>query len=57
MMTPEEFKNKMELVNEEYNNDNEEKHVHMDNLMCDLLSSIGYEEGIDIFIDADKWYA
>lgn len=56
-MTPEEFKNKMELINEEYCDDNEAKHVCMDRLMCELLSSIGYEEGIDIFRDTDKWYA
>ena len=56
-MTPEEFKNAIGLINEEYNDDNEAKHVRMDNLMCELLSVIGYEEGIDIFRDADKWYS
>lgn len=57
MMTQEEFKDAMGLINEEYNDNNEDKHVHMDNLMCELLSSMGYEEGIDIFRDADKWYS
>lgn len=49
MLTPEEFKNAMALID----------HVHrmMDELMATMLSSLGYKDGIDIFDRTMKWYA
>lgn len=61
-MTPEEFKERMNEIkpdpsNNFYNYDVETSHSKMDDLMCELLRSLGYGEGIDIFEAAEKWYA
>lgn len=54
-ITPEEFKSEMaRLAN---SNDIEGSHGDMDDLMCNVLRSIGYGDGIDIFERAPKWYA
>ncbi len=37
--------------------DKEDRHRAMDEAICDLLISIGYEEGVHIFQNTDKWYA
>lgn len=55
IMTPEEFKNEMQKLDE--NGDTEVSHSNMDDLMCDLLESLGYKEGIKIFKASEKWYA
>lgn len=52
-MPPEEFKNKIKEI---FDTCKEEGHQYADNLMCDLLISLGYEEGINIFLNSDKWY-
>lgn len=52
-MTPEEFKQAMADA-EQYGV--EEDHLAMDDIMCTLLRSLGYGEGIDIFDNIDKWY-
>lgn len=57
-MTPEEFKMKMAAyakMSEE--GDKEDPHRDADELMCDLLISFGYDEGVKIFLDMPKWYA
>lgn len=36
--------------------DAEATHRGMDHLMCDVLRSMGYDEGIDVFERALKWY-
>lgn len=59
-MTPEEFKQAMAgAYHQHYEIDNYEENVHikMDNIMCDLLRSLGYGEGIDIFENTPKWYS
>lgn len=67
-MTPEEFAAKMRVLVEDgycideddgtsYFDDEEQTHITMDCLMCDLLRSLGYGEGIDIFENTPKWYA
>ena len=53
-MTPEEFAKAMK---ETQCSDTEIAHCLADDLMCDLLKSLGYEEGIAIFLESDKWYA
>lgn len=56
MMTPEEFAKEMERIS-----DNEwrleDRHISMNGLMCRLLESLGYEKGVDIFYNAEKWYS
>lgn len=32
-------------------------HINMDELMCDLLESLGYGEGVEIFKNSPKWYS
>lgn len=54
-MTPKEFAEKMQLIVDEENT--ELGHIEMDNLMCELLKSLGYEEGAEIFDNALKWYS
>lgn len=37
--------------------DEEIAHVHMDGVMCDLLTNLGYEDAVKVFDEAHKWYA
>ena len=57
MLTPEEFKNEMALIDDEYGRDPETAHRMMDELMATMLSSLGYKDGVDIFNGSMKWYA
>lgn len=56
-MTPEQFKEQMYEVKEAYSPDYESIHRGMDELMCELLKSLGYSDGVDVFINTEKWYA
>jgi hypothetical protein len=61
-MTPEEFAAKMreEFPINEHGNaayDKEGAHAQADDIICDLLESLGYAEGVEIFRRAEKWYA
>jgi hypothetical protein len=54
LMTPEEFKQKIiECLNA---HDPAVSHEDIDMLMCNLLRSIGYSDGIDIFLNSTRWY-
>ena len=53
-MTPQEFKEKMKEL-ESY--DTEYRHIKADELMCQLLISLGYEEGIEIYSNFLMWYS
>lgn len=53
--TPKEFAEKMYQLAE--SGDAEADHVKADELMCQLLTSLGYGEGVKIFRDMDKWYS
>lgn len=60
IMTPEEFAEKMAELKHEYydiRDDEEMVHIQMDDLMCDLLRSLGYGDGIDIFNHTPMWYS
>lgn len=59
VMLPSEFANKMRAAihNDERQWDAEDAHRAMDSIMCELLISLGYEEGIEIFCSTPKWYA
>ena len=54
-MTKEEFKEEMLKIAD--NGDPESSHYEADDLMCELLGSLGYEEGVEIFENMGKWYA
>jgi hypothetical protein len=58
--TPEEFAEKMAKLRQKYyveQDDEEQVHCHMDDLLCDALRGLGYGKGIDIFDDTPKWYS
>ena len=56
-MTKDEFLTAMLELYDQYNDDPEAFHSSADDLMCDLLVGLGYEDGIKVFDSADKWYA
>lgn len=37
--------------------DEEDQHKDADKLMCNVLRSLGYGDGVDIFEKMHKWYA
>ena len=54
-MTPEEFKEKMDEIRAiGYE---EDCHIYGDKLMCELLRSLGYGDGVEIFEKMPKWYS
>lgn len=55
--TPEEFRDKMRVIHAQYIDDEEMFHVIADQYICDIMADLGFEEGIQIFKAADKWYA
>lgn len=57
MMTPAEFRDRMRDIFPLIGYDKEAAHGEADSLMCDLLRQLDYDDGIDIFEHADKWYA
>lgn len=49
------FANEMRRL---YKMDNpEEAHYKADVLMCELLTELGYSEGVEIFKEMYKWYS
>ena len=64
-LTPEEFAKSMKDISDKLANppkdnpyyDEEDTHMEMDDLMLDLLRSLGYGDGVDIFENTDKWYS
>lgn len=65
ILTPEEFTKAMKDISDKLANppkyrpyyDEEDAHMEMDDLMLDLLRSLGYGDGVDIFENTNKWYA
>lgn len=58
VMTPDEFERKMKhLARRASHGEEEYAHADADELMCKLLSSLGYAKGVDIFNNMNKWYA
>ena len=56
ILTPEAFAKLMAKFDK--NHDTEEKHIAMDRLMTQVLRSLGYGSGCDIYDNVDcKWYA
>lgn len=56
IITPKEFENRMKEVLDENKEWIEGGHEDMDALLCEVLKSLGYEDGIDLYLNADKWY-
>lgn len=55
-MTPKEFSSRMEYIKNLYPYDDEARHIDMDNLLCEVLCDLGYEEGVKIFNATEKYY-
>ena len=53
-MDPDVFKNTMNELAISSSLDNEDRHRRMDALMCEVLRSIGYDDGVDIFEATSK---
>ena len=56
-LTPEEFLVCLKRLWLQHGNDKERAHIAMDYLMCNLLESLGYGEGVEFFIKCEKWYS
>lgn len=54
-MPPEVFAEKMKNIFKNY--DTEAAHIEADDLMAEVLSTLGYEKGVQIFSSNEKWYA
>lgn len=57
IMTPEEFEKRMQEIENKYIGDLEARHGEMDDLMCEVLRSLKYCAGVNIFENSEKWYA
>ena len=54
-MTPLEFANKMKEIL--LRKDPESEHDKADDLMCEVLTSLGYKDGVKAFRESTRWYA
>lgn len=59
MITPKEFKEEMQKLEELYGNgkDEEEFHIEADHLICKVMANLGYYDGIRIFERNSKWWS
>lgn len=56
-MPPGLFKAKMAGLKSKYLGDPEAFHAKADQLLCQVLTDLGYEEGVKIYNSSTKWYA
>ena len=54
VMTPEQFTDRMSRTK---NLDQETQHIEQDEIMLELLESLGYGEGVQVYKTTCKWYA
>ena len=55
LVTAREFETRMKKISQE--EDVEMRHIHADKLLCDALTSLGYEAGVNIFTNMELWYS
>lgn len=55
-ISPKEFADKMQKLLALNSDDEEGTHRNADALMCQVLRSLGYEVGVEIFEEMKKWY-
>jgi len=55
--TPEEFLKQMLELKAKRASDSEMLHIDADELLSDMLTELGYGEGVDVFDSMTKWYA
>lgn len=56
-MQKDEAVKKMKLINEKFGNDKEMCHCEADDLLVEVLESLGYDELIKEYYVTEKWYA
>ena len=56
-MSPAEFSEKMWRIRIRQDSTPEYNHIDADELMCELLESLGYREGVRYFKEMEKWYS
>jgi hypothetical protein len=56
-MTREEAIASLKKIHEEYGADVESDHLFADEILCELLISLGYEDVVFEWEKIDKWYA
>lgn len=57
IMDPNEFSEKMWRIKIRQGSAPDDKHIDADELMCELLESLGYREGVRYFKEMEKWYS
>jgi len=55
LWNPSEFATVMNILSD--SGDTEGVHIGIDEAMCALLRSLGYDDGVDVWDDTDKWFA
>ena len=59
--TPEEFYEHMLKIKNMYsigeNQDTEMLHIKFDEYICDVLKSYGFNKGVEVFKNTEKWYS
>ena len=48
---------KLEAAKTNFSGDLEALHMEVDDILCELLEMLGYQEVVKIYKDIDKWYA
>jgi len=56
-LSPEKFAKQMRQIFHSHLFDLEKAHVDADDLMCEVLKSLGYAKGVQMFEDAKIWCA
>lgn len=56
-ISPDEFLIDLQKIWLRYGNDLERAHIAADGLMCNILDSLGYTEGVEFFNNCKKWYS
>ena len=56
-MTPERFLEEVRIIGVANCGDVESLHAETDNLMEELLISLGYGEGVELIRNMERWYA
>lgn len=56
-ITPQVAAERARKIIKEHGDDPEIAHHELDDLLCKVLSSLGYAELVDAFYDQTKWYA
>ena len=56
-MSPAEFSEKMWRIRIRQDSTPEYNHIDADDVICDLLTELGYGDGVKEFKKMDKWYS